>query len=227
MSTGRLSRLCRAYARSLQHNPRSYFRKFSSHEDARPPRRPPDDELRYLLQRGKATDTLRSELPHFFQRGLITDDIYSPSMLYYEPHYVRFCVKGKQPYLTVANLTRWMFRLLCSEVNLEILKMKDDKGKLSSSISEATATNKHRDELTIRWRVRGWLRLSSKQPLTLFEGTSIYVFDERGMIKEHRIEHVSPVPTKLMNVSFTMVYWWQRRLSPCFMPFHANNKQTN
>lgn len=146
-----------------------------------------------LLRIGRATDTLIRELPVFFQEGIITEGIYAPGIRFYEPHFTRSHVRGLGTYKRICWLLVKLTTLCYRDTKFSIIPC----GQLSSA-----------DVLRIKWCFEATPRVLGPQR---FEGYSLYSFDETGLISEHRIEAVTPPPSKLFSAFsvFHLVHWWQ------------------
>lgn len=111
-----------------------------------------------------AIAVLQRELPTLFERDL-SYDIYSQDIFFRDPVNT---FKGKFNYRIIFWTLRFHGRLFFTELWFDLHQV------------EATDWNTIRAD----WTVRGTLRLPWKANL-LFNGFSIYKFNEQGLIREH------------------------------------------
>eukprot|EP00158_Paraphelidium_tribonemae_P008818 Partr_v1_DN28694_c1_g1_i1_m50056 putative Uncharacterized conserved protein (DUF2358) len=164
----------------------------------------------FYLNRGRAIDTLRLELPHLLSKGLSTWDIYSKSILLTEPHHNKFYTRG----LGIYRSFLWTSRLVINSYFAGI------SFQLRSFHSPTD------DEVHVRWSMEGTPRMSLLRKYlfrlmtpddgqksdfverAVFEGVFIYRFDAGGVIKEHHVTDIMPAPRKFAPLH--AIGWWQR-----------------
>lgn len=79
----------------------------------------------YLVNYGKAIDVLTRELPLYMEKGIVTVSIYDQNIVYQEPHYHRFAIKGLFAYKCVSNLTCFLFNCCYYDLKLVVLGVDD------------------------------------------------------------------------------------------------------
>jgi hypothetical protein len=154
------------------------------------------------MQIGRAVDTLRTELPQFFTRGLVDYTIYSPQIILNEPEHYRFYVRGLRWYqLFMAGtrrVMRWYFDGVCMDVK---------------SISHGVDNT-----LNVHWVVQGTSRSSILKSVlggdgfverSVYEGLFVYRFDGHGRICEHSIQKIMPAPKQFAPLR--AISWLQQQ----------------
>ncbi|KAL1918734.1 uncharacterized protein VTP21DRAFT_2756 [Calcarisporiella thermophila] len=155
----------------------------------------------FKLNYGKAIQSLRSDLPIFFEQGLREREIYSANIIISDPRYTGLKFRGKLAYFSVAELLRWSLGLYFSDIRFDILSMREDGP----------------ERLHIRWVLEGTprslLRLSGSNTRSTYEGVFLYKFDTRGLIYEHRLESIVPAPSRraVLFHGVTGWLWWRLR----------------
>lgn len=183
----------------------------------------------FHLNSGKAIDTLRTELPYYFERGLQDFSIYDSGVTLTEPQHYRFYIRGLQWYRRFLGCARHVLNWYFSDLTLNI-----------QSISRPSD-----DELHVRWQMEGTPNTSifrqsirsylSRSGLlffktlktnrggggaddyhgdvlvekTVYEGRFVYRFGRKdGRVVEHSIENLLPAPKTFVPLS--AISWWQR-----------------
>lgn len=167
------------------------------------------------LRMGKAIDTLRQELPHFFSLGLQDYSIYDEDVHLTEYTHYHFYIRGRWMYRFFLTTTRHILSLYFTNLQLHV-----------KSMTPSPTDDKH---LVVRWSLEGSSRvhrlLSLLSPLGVFrdddghssgsdqrvmyEGLFVYKFNRQGWISEHQVSHVEPAPRQFAPL--TAIGWWQRQ----------------
>ena len=173
-----------------------------------------------FIQLGKAIDTLRSELPMFFDNnGLVDHSIYRDDIVLCEPHHHKFYIKGKTGYRWFMKCSSVMFKWYYTDLKLHL---------------RSVCHHRHGvDELHVRWTMEGTAKTAllrsnlfslvwpfssaSTRPgsgdgnvaeKSSFEGVFIYKFDKNGFIYEHQITDIQPPPRRFIPLH--AFGWFQR-----------------
>lgn len=214
---------------SLAHTQYAFLSSFnrptsssSSPNSGPPPPSQPPGNSEFHLNSGKAIDTLRSELPYYFEHGLIDHSIYDKDILLSEPQHYRFYVRGHSWYKRFFGYARNVLNWYFSDLTLNVL-----------SVSRPVE-----NQFIVRWQIEGLPNTSifrqnirsylSRSKLfgtafkrskyddddegmvekTRYEGIFVYKFNSRGLIAEHSIENIMPIPKTF--VPLHAISWWQR-----------------
>lgn len=176
-----------------------------------PPENPQHDPDFYLNV-GKAIDTLRTELPLYFEIGLQDFSIYDDRVALTEYSHYHFYVKGQRFYRYFLAGARSVLRFYFSNLSLNIRSFVHSSER----------------QLVVRWTMEGTSRASLFQEAvkkrlglltadesalenSVYEGMFIYKFNEKGLIKEHAVANIVPAPRRFVPLS--AIAWWQRSIS--------------
>lgn len=187
-----------------------------------PNKRTPD----YPINVGTATRILRDELPNFFERGLTTLDIYSKDVAFVEPYHLHFRCSGRRWYKHLASTARAALNMYFVEAEINVVKMQQVRDSSLGDSTEGRGDDRGFSEtgpdhaelrLVVRWIFEGTPRhllIANSMdilatPRSVYEGVFVYVFDEQGLIKEHRLEAIHPTPTV-----FNQLRWWRGFRAP-------------
>lgn len=154
---------------------------------------------------GRATEALRTELPGFFANGLVTRDIYAPDILFKDPIHSRTLCRSRTTYFLGAEILRWTMALRYEALDFEILQMHPaslEPGTPEASLLQTTS-GMAREGLRIRWSLEAMPRVaiwkSEVDPTAVtYEGLFLYAFNTEGLVKEHILEKIHPLPPRLI-----------------------------
>jgi hypothetical protein len=99
----------------------------------------------FHLNVGRAIDVLRTELPYFFENGLVRYDIYHDDIVFTEPHHYKFYVMGKTVYRYLLNTARFILKWYFTDATLNVV-----------SVTQSAMDNK----ILVRWVMEGTPRTS-------------------------------------------------------------------
>jgi hypothetical protein len=172
---------------------------------------------------GRSIRVLREELPFYFQEGLKTTNIYSPSIVFKDPiHSTQ--IHGKSKYLAVARVLKMAMNTYYSAIDFQVLKMHpihvDVKSltevlvpldqpshQESHFFQPSTKTSLENKSprivqgIAVQWILNGYPRASSLFSSTNaqdeYEGTFWYLFqqDHGGFVTEHVLQRIHPIPS--------------------------------
>ncbi|TPX62030.1 hypothetical protein SpCBS45565_g07103 [Spizellomyces sp. 'palustris'] len=204
------------------------YSRMVSHRQATSPASSPSDkhDPDYYINIGTATRILRDDLPNFMEQGLTTFDIYSKEVAFTEPYHLKFCCRGRRWYKVLAGSTRTLLRMYFAEGELNIIKMQQMRGPERGAGDETLDAESEQSELdldgsgarlVVRWIFEGTPRhqlIANNMdilatPRSVYEGVFVYVFDDEGLIKEHRLEAIHPSPPL-----FSGYRWWKGYRAP-------------
>ena len=146
--------------------------------------------VEYNTKLSQLLQELRSQLPDFFEKShpyhLYADNL--KFELNYSP--LSFSLNSKLNYQFLLTSIRYAFRLVYSDLGLELLKV-------TKSLSDCS--------IHTRWRLTCVNRLSiSRKPL-FFEAISTFYMNEEGLIDRHRLERVYKDTRKVPTLAWLFI----------------------
>lgn len=163
-----------------------------------------------------AIDTLQSTLPYFFRDGLAEHHMYHQHILLHDPQYTKLRIHGRTAYIGISEMLRYSVDLYYRDISLELLNLRvmDDSDRIPT-------------RLQVRWQLEGIPRTSAIMSTgavvkSTYEGVFEYSFNAAGDIIEHRIESITPAPSRrvifLHGIGGRLRAWWERRRLPELSP---------
>jgi hypothetical protein len=184
------------------------------------------------LNVGKAIDTLRTELPYYFERGLQDYSIYHDNITLSEPQHYRFYIRGLNWYRRFLGCARNVMNWYFSDLTLNIQSISrpaDNELHIRWQMEGTPNTLIFRQNLRSYLSRSGWFFVSALKPSfgttsggrhdesgdvlmvekTVYEGRFVYRFGRTdGKVVEHSIENLLPAPKTFVPLS--AISWWQR-----------------
>jgi hypothetical protein len=151
--------------------------------------------------------------------------MYHQHILLHDPQYTKLRIHGRTAYIGISEMLRYSVDLYYRDVTFEILNLRvmDDSDHIPT-------------RLQVRWQLEGISRASAALSSgtvvkSTFEGVFQYTFDASGDISEHRIESITPAPSRrvifLHGLGGRMRAWWERRRLPELSPGMGYVSHTN
>mmetsp|Transcript_45219 Transcript_45219/g.75476 ORF Transcript_45219/g.75476 Transcript_45219/m.75476 type:complete len:362 (-) Transcript_45219:591-1676(-) len=147
------------------------------------------EKREFLLNAGECVQTLREELPDFFEKGL-TYDIYDEDIIFRDGvnH-----IRGLRIYKTLLWSIRFHCRMIFSEVVLDVKRICQPSP----------------DRISVRWQIRGVPRIAGSEVFH-FDGCSVYKLNAKGRIYEHQLDNIMRIDANAYLGISDLVPWWAR-----------------
>ncbi len=189
----------------------------------------------YLLQLGHSIETLYEQLPQFFtlKHTRLDTSIYAENIILKDPHYTQHQISGRKWYLQTSKLIKCLAKFYFDPqtIRFHVIKFREfdpqqvalDITDFDDAPSTITFPTDHQPsrpppppkptfplhafkeyKLYVRWIFEATPRLSNET--SCYEGVFVYVFDEKGYIKEHVILRIHPNPNKINAFNWIMRY---------------------
>jgi hypothetical protein len=145
-------------------------------------------------------------------RGLQTWDIYDSDMRFYDPH-LRLHLRSRRQYYWGTVGLRWVLKFGFAHARFHVLRVHQEKTTKPNG-TEGDENKTGPGELddgmlrvyfefsgVSRWRWHTLLMLGYspqnilEQQLSVYEGISVYAFNQKGILHAHWIERLIPRPT--------------------------------